>query len=263
MMNSHPKWWLPILLSCTVFGGIQGCAEQEAQVYFIAGNQAVDEKSNCELQGGGGAIAFRPYGYLDLSIADSYVLVPLIESGIPETEEVTGKGPKELMADNSTILIRGAIVNYEVDPIIEAEILARTGATLPSDKFIHSAVSVESSKSALAAVEVVTSDVGQLLRQAQLIMGEAYQSAQMLVRVTLEGQLQDGTIVYSNEFVYPITICNRCLIYYPVKDCTNLETEPEVVAPCFPGQDDAVDCRLCYILATNQNDAEKCLSPEN
>ena len=238
---------------------IGGCAEQEAQVYYIAGNQAVDEKSNCELQAGGGS-AFRPYGYLDLSLTDTYGLFPLVESGIPKSEEVTGKGPKELMTDNSTILIRGALISYEVDPIIEAEITARTGVGLPTDKFVHSAGSVEANKNSLGALEVVTSDVGQLLKQAQLIMGEAYQSAQLLVKVTMEGQLQDGTIVYSNEFTYPITICNQCLIYFPVADCTNQETEPEVVAPCFPGQDDAVDCRLCYVLAKDAEDAEKCLN---
>ena len=119
---------------------------------------------------------------------------------------------------------------------------------------------MEANKNSFGALEVVTSDVGQLLKQAQLIMGEAYQSAQLLVRVTMEGQLQDGTIVYSNEFTYPITVCNRCLIYYPVADCTTQESEPEVVAPCFPGQDDAVDCRLCYVLAEHAEDAEKCLN---
>ena len=106
-----------------------GCAENEALVYYIAANQTVDEKSNCELQvGGGGAI--RPYGYMDLSLTDEYVMFPLIESGMAKTEEITGKGPKELMGDNSTILILGAIVDYEIDPIIEAELLARTGAGL-------------------------------------------------------------------------------------------------------------------------------------
>jgi len=251
---------LPLALMSIALMLAGGCAENEAQVYYIAGNQAVDEKSNCELQAGGGS-AFRPYGYLDLAMTDTYVLFPLVESGIPKSEEVTGKGPKELMTDNSTIFIRGAIITYEVDPIIEAEILARTGVGLPTEKFVYSAGSVEANKNSLGALEVVTSDVGQLLKQAQLIMGEAYQSAQLLVNVTLEGQLQDGTIVYSNEFTYPITICNRCLIYYPVADCTRQDEEPEVIAPCFPGQDDAVDCRLCYVLSTSPQDAEKCLSP--
>lgn len=236
-----------------------GCAEQEAQVYYIAGNQAVDESSNCELQLGG-QTAFRASGTLDLSMSDIYVLFPLIESGIPKTEEVTGKGPPELLADNSTVLIKGAILNYQVDPIIEAEIQARTGVTLPQDKFVYSAGSVEANKNTIGSIEVVTSDVGQLLQQAQLIMGEPYQSAELLVSVVLEGQLQDGTVVYSNEFTYPITICNQCLLYFPVPDCTDLTLEPEPVAPCFPGQDDAIDCRICYILADSEADAQKCLN---
>ena len=163
-----------------------GCAEQEAQVYYIAGNQSVDESSNCELQLGGQS-AFRAAGTLDLSMSNIYVLFPLIESGIPKTEEVTGKGPPELLADNSTVLIKGAIINYEVDPIIEAEIQARTGVTLPQDKFVYSAGSVEANKNTIASIEVITSDVGQLLQQAQLIMGEPYQSAELLVSVVLEG----------------------------------------------------------------------------
>ena len=237
-----------------------GCAENEALVYYIAANQTVDEKSNCELQvGGGGAI--RPYGYMDLSLTDEYVMFPLIESGMAKTEEITGKGPKELMGDNSTILILGAIVDYEIDPIIEAELLARTGAGLPQGQFIPSAGSVESNKNALAALQIIPPFVGQQLRQAQQLMGEPYQAAQMLVNVTMEGQLPDGTTVYSNTFVYPITLCNQCLIFYPVDDCTNQDSEPDVKPPCFPGQDDAVDCRFCYILAQSPAEAEKCLGP--
>ena len=237
-----------------------GCAEQEAQVYYIAGNQSVDESSNCELQLGGQS-AFRAAGTLDLSMSNIYVLFPLIESGIPKTEEVTGKGPPELLADNSTVLIKGAIMVKRWTPLSSRNSGANRGDIAAGQICVFGRkCRGKPNKNTIASIEVITSDVGQLLQQAQLIMGEPYQSAELLVSVVLEGQLQDGTVVYSNEFTYPITVCNQCLLYFPVPDCTDLTLEPEPVAPCFPGQDDAIDCRICYILADSDADAQKCLN---
>lgn len=260
MMKVERAGIRPLVLISIALCFLGACAEHEAQVLFIESNQMIDDKSNCELQVGGAGI-IRPYGYIDLSLTNKYILFPSFSSGMPKTEEVTGKSSTELASDNSTIQILGAIVDFDVDPLIGAEILARTGASIPQGLFVHTTASVEANSESLTAVEVVPPFVGELFRQAQLLMGVPYQSTQVLVRVTLEGQLLDGTTVYSNEFVYPLTFCNQCLIFFPVEDCTIQESATDLEAPCFPGQDDAVDCRLCYILASNADEAQKCLAP--
>ncbi len=265
MNTAHNIVLRRLLIAVCLLSFQGGCSysENEASAFFVQGNQAIDEKSNCELQSSGGAQVMRPFGVLDLSLANSYLLFPTVESNIPTTEEVNAKGASQLMTDSSTIQILGATVSYDVDPLIESEIAARTGAAIPDDTFVYTTGMVESGDKGLAAFEAIPSHIGELFRQATLIMDTPYAASQILARVTIEGQLQSGETVKSNEFIFPITLCNQCLLFYPVPDCTDLASDPEVSIPCFYGQDDAVDCRLCYTLAKSPADAEKCLAAPN
>jgi hypothetical protein len=80
--------------------------------------------------------------------------------------------------------------------------------------------------------------------------------------VQLFGITQSGTEVLTQEFDFPITVCNGCLEFCP----PGLDLQPAVPgcqcncaaagagvdldeAPCMIGQDDLIDCRiLCGLL---------------
>ena len=64
--------WLSLVL-VTAF--LWGCTENEPQVLFILGNQSVDKSTQCKLQSTG-IVTFKPFGYLDVSLTNTYLLFP-------------------------------------------------------------------------------------------------------------------------------------------------------------------------------------------
>jgi hypothetical protein len=68
------------------------------------------------------------------------------------------------------------------------------------------------------------------------------------------GRTLGGMSVESGEWQFPIDICFRCLISFP-SEASSSTTNPNcdmaattgtsLTAPCSPGQDDTLDCRIC------------------
>jgi hypothetical protein len=79
--------------------------------------------------------------------------------------------------------------------------------------------------------------------------------------VKVFGKTLGGTQIESGEWQFPLTICFRCLIAFPIGtsvsttppgDCDNgAPTGVDVASPCNPGQDDTLDCRACKALFQN------------
>jgi len=70
------------------------------------------------------------------------------------------------------------------------------------------------------------------------------------VSVRVVGETLGGTEIRSNELIFPINVCNGCLISFPgdgVDALTGncLRTEPPGPPSCLPGQDALTDCRHC------------------
>jgi hypothetical protein len=120
----------------------------------------------------------------------------------------------------------------------------------------------------------------------------------VLVEVKFKGTSSSGTEVESNEFTFPLDICAGCLLTYapdtvvpavadgngdddrltcdPIdraayEDARNEEGEGTgaiddvttniIMQPCFVGQDEAVDCRLCRTLAVASSDPDAICDP--
>jgi len=262
-MSVHTKAMMRLCVAVTsILAIFAGCAEHEPLAFRVNGNRVVNQESNCELKEGGGQKQFRPFGYLDLSVSNSYLVFPAFGSGLPESESIHGDGPAQLMLNNNVIIVKGARVSYDLPPDFlgfDADQFLQFNSF--QNQFLFSSGSVESGSEGLSAIEAIPPTVGNLFANADALQ-ERYSSAQIIARLTFEGELLDGTKVFSNEFAYPITLCNGCLIYFPVTNCTNLDPEPAIEFPCFPGQDDGLDCRACYVLANSEEDALKCLPPE-
>ena len=77
-------------------------------------------------------------------------------------------------------------------------------------------------------------------------------NTQVTVQVHVYGDTLGGRSIESNDLTFPITTCAGCLVDFPAgafdpanpgAGCTG---DPgSATAPCFFGQDDPVDCRLC------------------
>lgn len=220
---------------------LPACAEHNAQVMYIAANMDY-EALDCQLRATGGQLFYRSTGTLDIGVSNRYRLYPRVFNGMGTSEETTQNSVKELMLENNFIQIVGATIDYDMANV-------DLGVPLPQGQFVFSATGVESDGgTALMELEIIPPLVGEVLRTAKKLE-KPYSSAQLIAYVTLEGKLQDGTTVHSNEFVYPITVCKCCLLFPALDDCMFSGDENEKIPlPCNPGQDVSLDCRAIWAL---------------
>lgn len=235
---------------------VTGCTDRSPQALFVQFNQAVDRASSCIARAG--TDIARPIGWMDIGVTNRYLLFPSVENGMPPSASITGSGPSDLHLENNTVQVTGATIYYDLPADIVAD-LAEEGVEVPQGQFVFTSGSIEPNSVGVAILEVIPPLVGEVLRRSK-ILSERYATTQILVRVTVEAVLKDGDTVNSNEFVYPLNVCNGCLVYFSVPDCTALPTE-EITLPCFPGQDEGLDCRACYQLAVTKDEAALCLPP--
>lgn len=99
------------------------------------------------------------------------------------------------------------------------------------------------------------------------------ESRDFVTYVKLHGRTSGNKEVVTDEFQYPIRVCNGCLVTFPPAsrdasiarpNCLSAE-QPDEEAPCSIGSDDRVDCRFCRGVAacdpcTNSTDAS-CKTP--
>ena len=216
------------------------CAQNNPQSLLIRGNRFISAEQNCDFAGTPTeAGPFRTRGVIDLALSDTYWVIPVVSNLLPTIESI-GELPKSgrtYHLEDHNVMLTGAILNYD-----SAEISVG-GLGVPSDLFVHSRMVVPPDSVASMAIEAIPDVVGRRLRTHESL-DEIGEAAEILVNLTFEAHKQMGQLVRSNEFVYPLTICNGCLPFNPPgTSCTSLDPGPQF--SCILGQDERVDCRVC------------------
>ncbi len=81
----------------------------------------------------------------------------------------------------------------------------------------------------------------------------------LVAHVTVQGTTRGGVVVQSDEFVFPVDVCNGCLVTFTAADMNPALPEPNCAnssslgpsalpVPCILGQDTPVDCVDCQTL---------------
>jgi hypothetical protein len=268
-MTAMKRWILGPLL---VLSGLAmtGCADDTPGL-FIRGNTLLT--TDCEVNATGATRDFRSLGTLDLFIAQNYVMAPLIESTLVESETVSfgstggGQGLTGTDWEANSVSLTHAEIKYDVPEAIGIELL--NGVTLPLSGAVGPGDFVGIS------IEPIGESVGRILARSQFLRTSST-SIPMNLRITFHGRTVAGRKVESNEFVYPINLCYQCLLgtpasvidsgYFIQPNCRNrvigeeeetLLSSPFSTDACFPGQDEVVDCRIvCPSLAGTETDEE-------
>jgi hypothetical protein len=75
---------------------------------------------------------------------------------------------------------------------------------------------------------------------------------QLTVKVHVFGDTLGGRYIESGDLSYPISVCSGCLVsfpsnaYDPANPSAGCTGDPgSATEPCYPGQDEPIDCRLC------------------
>ena len=254
---------------------LAGCPEQEAQALWVQHVIAADD--SCLITatvGAGGNIL--PEGLVDLTVnREGYFAGIQVMNQLTSSQEATGLSEAEGQKENNNIQIYGATVHYDTNGSI----------ALPQGFFVYAPLGLPPGAAGIAGINVLPPAVLQTMRRDSNLIGtktmrdpflkECFRSVtgqdptwtdaplggrtvNVLVRVKYEGVLQDGTIVLSNEFRFPLRVCNGCLLGprldHPCQapDLFGAGVAPEAagcgaVVPCISGQDRCTLVRECYV----------------
>ena len=239
------RFLIPAALFSTV---LVACAEDVPEIRLVA-NRPLDDQC---LPGPSGNV-FISRGILDVFVADRYRFSPELVSEMVPSDSVRFQG----VAGGAAGGLVGA--NYEVNDVTLSRIVAEyegpsaLGVPLTRSRDIPVSGSIGPGGSAFLQFDLVPSQLTGLLAASPLLRTPG-SSFTLNVRVKAYGTTNDGREVDSNEFVYPILVCNGCLLRYdpaaldlsfPIPNCRNIDSFDSSAEelPCFPGQDEPVDCR--------------------
>lgn len=269
-MTKSPIAIAPLLFAVAVVFG--GCAEDTPGL-FVRANVPFDDE--CQVQASASTDTFRGLGSMDLFITQRYVMAPVIESTLVSSETVSfgatggGAGLSGTDWEANSVSLERAVVRYDVPDALGIELL--NGIELPLSGAVDPGgfIGVE--------LEPINESVGRILARSEFLRTSGVPLT-MNLRVTIHGRTVAGREIESNEFVYPIQLCYGCLFGIPsnvidpnyfiqpncrLRNVVEDDTEGSIVTgtfstdACFPGQDEAVDCRVvCPTIAGTELDPD-------
>ncbi len=238
--------WLLALFIGTWFSGCAPDGDLESVMVFS--NVLVSKKTQCISESGGGPTSeTRPIGVLDLMVANHYWMYPMLYNGLDTTISTVEKGVTEMSIDGHTMSVKGAWVTYEIaglqgdyetgEPTVLAkQWLPTSGSALP---LTYLTVKIEAVPPPIALALDRDKAFDALGAAGYLTLG-----------VSLEVTLGDGSMLHTETFHYPITVCRGCLTSYEAQPdrCCDWQIAPDFF-PCFPGQDERYSCLTgCWLV---------------
>jgi hypothetical protein len=206
-----------------------GCTEEQTS-FFIQGNVSVDAPQ-CIARAEGSA-ALLGVGMLDVALKKDYV-----------GSQLTPRGDKANLRTETTIAtMKGAEVHL-YDDVGE---LDGDPFTVPANGVINPEASDDAGFGIIFAT-LIPATTG--IRIADELTS-LNQRVTRVAEVTVFGTTIGGTDIESSPFNYVIQVCEGCLVDFPAEavdenGACSLQLDQAETAPCSPGQDEAVDCRIC------------------
>ena len=268
--TSHPFAILLVLLAATVVG----CQDREVALSIIS-VQPYDLET-CEVIQTDGV--FQVGGVVDLAMRNTYKANLLLENNLVDVPNAKGLKPSDARLSLNAVALNSAVIEYST--------LDQLSTGIPSRRVVPlSGTITEESNLTLANFELFSQDVLQQIRNADEFFsvnnGEVIPSrtaVTILARIRIKGRTLDGRDAESNEFLYPVEVCNGCRITYPPEmivqrggqlacppPMLNQEDDNQTsadVCEALLGSDEAfVDCQTCQGLAVDSFARQLCQPP--
>jgi len=221
---------------------------------------------------------FQTDGVVDLVVRDDYSINLTIRNNLDNIIEAKGFTKADSRLSVNGVIIKEAIIEYSTLDQLSANIATKKRVPL-------SGTVAENSQLTLLGFKVLDSIMLQQIRNAQEFIftsdGDARPlrtSVTLLVTISLKGETLDGRDAESNEFLFPIKVCNGCNISYPAEmlelrggnlTCPPPTPDPEKTAETKDlgcansiGADGSTyDCQTCRGLAVNTFARQLCDPP--
>lgn len=238
-----------IILQAVMFLVLVGCPENEPAAIHVT--TAILAQDGCLFQAGGDQI--QPRGTVDLTHNfHGYIAGLAWQNNLPQSAQVTQLTPESGLTETSTVMISGAMIEYEHN----------LGVDLPSGFFSGAVSGAAALEEGVAIVNLLPPAVMDKIKESPLFVGRkpitnSYleqclpnhswenfpvggKRGEVIVKLTLEGYTAGGLKVLSNEFRYTIEVCNGCLVSGFGDFCAvfqNGEPSVNIGGACGLGQD--------------------------
>ena len=252
------------LLGALVLGGAltgaTGCVDNTVSIYIRQIQSPTLTGTMCTTTSDPSALSIAE-GTLDLALADSYSLRPLLANQL-----LTRANMDQLRAETSTVNVQGFVIELHEGspdgPLIGPAFSVYQNIVVPA------AASVTTPNYNYGQIQVIPPQIGEQLKTAVChfdmtgvtpdcpVVRITSENRRVLVKMTAFGESLGQNNVESPPFYFPVTVCCGCLLNFPADsdmadttamigpDCNN--GSPVLSsADCNPGQDFRLDCRSC------------------
>lgn len=212
-------------------------------------------------------------GLVDLALAQNYVISPLVVNKLLDVREIKNFSDQDGRIDTHDITLHSAVIEYTALDALEANLPQQVTIPIAASVPVNgegTVISVEALKPSM--IEAMRSADQFVLFDSQNQLRPIRSSVQMILTMRLRGVTLDGKDVESNEYVFPITICNGCRVTFPpeaidvstpVPQCVSQVAEDTELAavscPAVLGQNsNFVDCVQCQGFAADSVSRQLC-----
>lgn len=216
-------------------------------------------------------------GVVDIALAQNYLISPVVVNKLLDVRVSKEFDETDGRIDTHDITLRSAIIEYTALDELEANIPSQVKLPISASVPVNgegTIITVEALTPAM--IEEIRSARQFLLFDSQNQLRPVRSSVQMILKMRLQGVTLDGKEVESNDFVFPLTICNGCRVTYPpdaidtstaVPTCVSTlatDVAPIITCPGVLGQDNSfVDCVQCQGFAADSISRQLCQPPVN
>jgi hypothetical protein len=153
--------------------------------------------------------------------------------------------PDNVRAETSRINIQGALVRV-VDP---------ADGSVQEDATVLTAGTIEPAQGPTSSYLAIGATIMDQKAIAHFDPGAGNPSKLAVAYIKFYGQTLGGQSIESEEYQYPVDVCNGCLVFFPAEPtaqklhdyCSGaLPPTSTQLIPCSVGQDQRVDCQLCF-----------------
>jgi hypothetical protein len=244
--------WRHVLAAAVLLGGggvaVSACVHDDSTLFIrnVLEQQLVSNGQQC-LYTSDPTQTFISSGILDIDFRDTYDAVYLVGN-----QTVPVGNPATPNTETSRITIQGGIVRITDSSGNQLKTYTRyTSATI--DPLTGTDPSYSPVFLTILDHDTVESFRGTLSAASR-------PSVRLVTYVRVYGYTLGGDYVESDEFEFPVDLCQGCLIRFapqdisdefPAPNCANAlgAAATSLPIPCNPGQDDTIDCSQCQGIA--------------
>jgi hypothetical protein len=219
---------------------------------------------------------FQTSGTIDMALRNTYSATLKVESNLVDIPSSKGFRASDNRVSTNAILLRSATIEFSTLDQLSAQIPPKRSIPL-------SGTLNEGTDLLLTGVEFLDANTLDQIRNSQEFISTAQGEAKpvrtsitLLARIRLSGETLDGREAESNEFLYPIEVCNGCRVSYPADlvvqrggaltcpppSADSEDSDTELTCTAGIGMDSMfADCRTCQGIAVDSFARQLCQPP--